>query len=192
MSRLDDELRLAFKREEPSADFTARLLARIAAAEKPQPTLWQRLREFFSPTVMRWAIATAALLLAAAVALIQYQNRSRTDAGVLAGSSVNHQPFASAAKIEKLQDLKDSGKPNAVQENVRPTILPVTRHLAKHRVQPRVHHEPEQSRIPEGEIALENHHKSKGEIAKEQLYKALAITTDLLQEAKDIALTGGK
>ena len=49
--------------------------------------------------------------------------------------------------------------------------------------------------MPDGEIAhgnQDNHHKSQGEIAKEQLYKALAITSELLHEAKDIALTGGR
>ena len=41
MSRLDDELRNAFRREPPPADFTERLLARVAQQPAPQPRWWQ-------------------------------------------------------------------------------------------------------------------------------------------------------
>ena len=43
MSRLDDELRNAFKRQQPPADFTARVLERVARQPEPRPSLWQRL-----------------------------------------------------------------------------------------------------------------------------------------------------
>src|SRR5262249_55208410 len=136
--------------EEPSADFTARVLARIAEAEKPKPTLWQRIREFFSPTVMRWAVATAALLLIAAVALTQYQSRFRSTEGTIARSVEND---SSSEALAKLKASNEGGKLNVTPDSIRPPIQQVYHHIAKHRVQPRVHHEPEQSRMPEGEIA---------------------------------------
>ena len=66
MNRLDDELKIAFRRREPSLDFTARVLARIDEESVPQPqmTLWQRLAAAFHMPPLGWAaLATAALLL---------------------------------------------------------------------------------------------------------------------------------
>ena len=66
MSRLDDQLRDAFKREQPSADFAARVLARAAALPVPRPSWWRRLAALVEPPKLRWVAigATAALLLA--------------------------------------------------------------------------------------------------------------------------------
>ena len=54
MNRFDDELKRAFSREEPSPDFTDRVMARVAELqkrEKPkEKTGWlRRLAEFFQP-----------------------------------------------------------------------------------------------------------------------------------------------
>ncbi|HKE03463.1 MAG TPA: DUF2275 domain-containing protein, partial [Blastocatellia bacterium] len=64
MSRFDEELELALRREEPSPDFTDRVMARIAELqrqEKPrEKTDWLRkVVEFFQPPQMRWAMAGA-------------------------------------------------------------------------------------------------------------------------------------
>ena len=65
MNRFDDELRRAFSREEPSPDFTDRVMARIAEArkrEKPkEKSDWlKRLVGFFQPPQMKWTkLATA-------------------------------------------------------------------------------------------------------------------------------------
>src|SRR6185503_18947275 len=66
MSRLDDELRNAFKRQQPPADFTARVLERVARQPEPRPSLWQRLAALVEPPKMRWVAigVTAALLIA--------------------------------------------------------------------------------------------------------------------------------
>jgi len=194
MSRLDDELRIAFKRQEPSADFAARVLARIAEAKEPQPapTFWQRLRDFFSPTVMRWAVATAALLLIAAVAFVLVQNRSSNIESAIASSVDNQQTFVSSEALAGVNKSNEGIKPTPKPEVSQPITNRGSQVVAKHRPQRRLHHEPVQSPMPNVEIAHDNHHKSQGEIAKEQLYKALAITSELLHEAKDIALTGGR
>jgi hypothetical protein len=78
MSHFDDELRRALSREEPSPDFTGRVMARVAELrkrEKPREKKdWlRRLAEFFRPPQMsrtgwtKWAMAgaTAVLLLIA-------------------------------------------------------------------------------------------------------------------------------
>jgi hypothetical protein len=60
MSRLDDELKIALRRDEPPEGFAARVLERIAAmpdAAVPQKvgkSWWQRLAETLGPFGMNW------------------------------------------------------------------------------------------------------------------------------------------
>ena len=68
MKNFDEELKLAFRREEPSPDFTDQVMARIAelqSQEKPrEKTDWlKRLVEFFQPPQMKWAMAGAMAVL---------------------------------------------------------------------------------------------------------------------------------
>jgi len=61
MNHFDDELRRALRREEPSSDFTDRVMARLAdlqKREKPKEKAdWlRRLTEFFQPPQMKWMI----------------------------------------------------------------------------------------------------------------------------------------
>jgi hypothetical protein len=68
MSRFDEELKLALRREEPSPDFTGRVMARVAELqkrEKPgEEAGWlRRLAEFFQPPRMKWATAGAMAIL---------------------------------------------------------------------------------------------------------------------------------
>ena len=73
MSRLDDELKIAFRRQEPSPDFTARLIERINSSPAPRPDFRQRLAAWFSMPRFRWAAAgaTAVILIAIGAALYQ-------------------------------------------------------------------------------------------------------------------------
>ena len=94
MSKFDfeDELKLALRREEPSPDFTNRVMARIQAMEqspvrnqqkqeKQQETLreennWrQRFADLFRPPTIKWAMAgaMAAVLIAAIFGLARYR-----------------------------------------------------------------------------------------------------------------------
>jgi hypothetical protein len=68
MNRFDEELKLALRREEPSPDFTDRVMARVAELqkrEKPgEDAGWlRRLAEFFQPAQMKWAMAGAMAIL---------------------------------------------------------------------------------------------------------------------------------
>jgi hypothetical protein len=63
MNRFDDELKNALRREEPSPDFTDRVMARVAELKREkqgEKTGWmRRLAEFFQPPQMKWAMAGA-------------------------------------------------------------------------------------------------------------------------------------
>ncbi len=98
MSKFDDELKLALRREEPSPDFTNRLMARIAqlpAAETPSARQeksretgrlgdrgtgrrgdwWQRLIAVFQVPKLGWAMtgAMAVILFAGIFGALQYR-----------------------------------------------------------------------------------------------------------------------
>jgi hypothetical protein len=85
MSRLDDELRAALGRAEPPPDFTARVLARVAAEQAAATTLarpgvtrprwWQALADLFRPLAWRPALAgaLAAVIVAAGLGAGEYR-----------------------------------------------------------------------------------------------------------------------
>ncbi len=87
MNRFDDELKLALRRQEPSADFADRVMARIAelSAESKQEksrekASWlQRLAEFFQPPQMKWAMAgaMAIALIVAGAGVHRYRENDR-------------------------------------------------------------------------------------------------------------------
>jgi hypothetical protein len=87
---LDDELRSALQRRQPSPDFTARVLARVAAGSaRPAVRPWP------SRPVTRWVAALAASLLLTAGALeYRHHQGERAKAQVMlavriAGSKLN-------------------------------------------------------------------------------------------------------
>jgi hypothetical protein len=58
MSRLEDELRNALRREDPGPQFTRKVLARVAA-EPPRRAWWRALASCFHAPRLRWAAAGA-------------------------------------------------------------------------------------------------------------------------------------
>ncbi len=90
MNKFDDELRMALRREEPSPDFTDRVMVRIARLpaneigarqgnkqekQRENNHWWRKLSELFRPPKMKWAMAgaMAVLLVVAAIGLKQYR-----------------------------------------------------------------------------------------------------------------------
>lgn len=100
MSKFDDELRSALRHEEPSPDFTNRVMMRIAQLPKPETinqaeigqakirqakirqeklreenNWWQKLSGFFRPPQAKWAMAgaLAVALVFVAIGLNQYR-----------------------------------------------------------------------------------------------------------------------
>jgi len=107
MSKFDDELRLALRREEPSPDFTSRVMMRIAQLPKPETinqakigqakigqaeirqakirqeklreenNWWQKLSEIFRPPQAKWAMVGAMAVVLVFVAIGLNQYRQR-------------------------------------------------------------------------------------------------------------------
>jgi hypothetical protein len=121
MNRFDEELKLALRREEPSPDFTDRVMARVAELQKREKQReevgWLRkLVEFFQPPQMKWATAGAmAVLLVIAgfgVHLRRESERKRL-AEIAEGERAKEQVML-AMRIA-------SAKLNAAQKKVRET-----------------------------------------------------------------------
>jgi hypothetical protein len=121
MNRFDEELKLALRREEPSPDFTDRVMARVAELQKREKRRegvgWLRkLVEFFQPPQMKWATAGAmAVLLVIAgfgVHLRRESERKRL-AEIAEGERAKEQVML-AMRIA-------SAKLNAAQKKVRET-----------------------------------------------------------------------
>jgi hypothetical protein len=76
MSRLDDELRNALRREDPGEDFTKRVLERAAAL--PAKRNWrERLPAVFGPAGNRWAAGALAASLLIGVGGVEYRRQQR-------------------------------------------------------------------------------------------------------------------
>jgi hypothetical protein len=116
MSRLDDELKSIFRREEPSPDFADRVLARIAlqeAAPQPAKSSWwrplldltQSLRWAPQRAQMRWALAGAlAILLAGTAGFYRYREVQRERAeGEMARAQVMYALQIASAKLNVAQ-----------------------------------------------------------------------------------------
>jgi hypothetical protein len=75
MSSLEDRLRDALRREDPGPEFTARLLARAAAAPALMPDWWRRLAAPFRPAKIRWAAAGVLACLLVVAGAVEYRQR---------------------------------------------------------------------------------------------------------------------
>ena len=85
---LEKALRETLQREEPAADFTERLLARIAAeervmvalqSEEVRETRWRQFLKLFQMPTLRWAAAgaLACLLMFSVVGVQRYREQQR-------------------------------------------------------------------------------------------------------------------
>jgi negative regulator of sigma E activity len=102
MSRLDDELKIAFKRKEPSADFAARVLERINQTPAPKKNWWQTIVALFEPPRIRWVAIGVAASLLIAIGVAQYraldENRAEAQPGL---AQANTEPEASSVDAKK-------------------------------------------------------------------------------------------
>ena len=119
---LEKALREALQREEPSPDFTGRVMARLA--EQPQIervvqrgealSWWQRLTGFFQVSQLRWATvgALACLLLVAGLGVHRYREQQRQLALERAEGERAKEPVLLALRIT-------SAKLNVAQQKVK-------------------------------------------------------------------------
>ena len=172
MSRLDYELRKAFRRETPSADFAERVLKAAAAAPPPRRKWWDELLSLLAtPKVRLVAMGVAVSLLV-----------------VL---------WATQSNRVQVPDKKDSR--TVVEKQVIPAPAPdnftaAPKEVAKSGTEKDVvpQHSPHRSIKPKGQASERRPEvaKSEGEIAKEQLMLALHIAGASLYEAQRMVKAG--
>lgn len=136
MNRFDDELKIALRREEPSPDFTSRVMARIAQEQEKEGqsekakrrkddwTLnWlQKLGSIFALPQMKWAMtgAIAALLIVGVIGVNRYrQHQSELQRQAAIAAEAEGQ----RAKEQVMFAMRiASAKLNVAQKKVRDTI----------------------------------------------------------------------
>jgi hypothetical protein len=194
MSRLDDELKLMFQREEPSSDFAERVLVRIQVKAQPKESFWQRLLGFFQPNAMRWAVAATAILLIAIIGFIQYQRLHKSTTETANDKQVQPTAPSIATGVPKpeenpnKEDIRKPGNkkiPGGIEQ--KGTIAVKQRKFNQSHSQ-RLKFKKES--IIKNQELVATQPKSEGEIAKEQLLKALSIASATVNEAKKLAFGG--
>lgn len=171
--RLDDELRKAFKREQPSADFTMRLLERVAQERAPRESFARKLKKLallLEPPKLRWLAigVTASLLLA--IGLMQYTRVKTVSVDEnLKVAAKAHAPIASDKEATQAQ-TPDSAEPPAINT---PSPRP------KNSFSSSTSHRLTQARRQE-----ERELRAEGEAAKETLMLALSIASSTLNDAQ--------
>lgn len=83
MSRLDDALREAFRRQDPGPEFTARVLAAAAVAQ-PKASWWRTFASGFRPAKFRWATAAALACLLMIGVSLEYRRQQEDRQGRMA------------------------------------------------------------------------------------------------------------
>ena len=169
--RLDEELRNAFRREQPSSDFTMRVLERVSLEPPPRVRWWQRLAMLLEPPRLRWVAigVTASLLLA--IGSVEY---SRLQQGVV------HDSGTVAKSGPSQGDTKELAKPGSDAISQNPTIVtPKIPQNTKHASALATNHRPVSTRLEQ-----KRELRAEGEAAKEKLMLALAIASSALSDAQ--------
>lgn len=170
MSRLDDELKVAFRREDPSQDFLARVLEQVNRAPAPQPRLWQRFADLFQAQKFRWVAlgATAALVVAISAAGYLRIHQTAIEESSNAGAVVATAPGPEAG----------SGQSNAEIEKA-PSVPPVQQPATF--VGKRNSARPTRKAVAFRNVARPS---PEAEAAKERVLFALQIASNTLNDAQ--------
>ena len=173
MSRLDDELRNAFSRQQPPADFTARVLERVARQPAPRVSWWRRLAMLLEPPKLRWVAigVTASLMLAIGAA--QY-------------SRIRQVAVNDNGKIAKaVQSEEKSVSPGG--DNTQPDVtspIPKSPLGVKGAGTSSTKHRLALARLRKEKELKERELRAEGEAAKEKLMLALSIASAALNDAQ--------
>ena len=170
MSRLDDELRKALRREQPPDDFTARLLNRVARQPEARARWWQRLALLLDPPKLRWVAigVTASLLLAIGAA----QYRRLKQPAVNDNGTVATDVSAPNAKTAEPPTVTKEGK--AVEQNAS-TSNAISKPSITRGSRPA--HRRGNQRLELARTREERALRTEGEAAKETLMLALSIAS---------------
>lgn len=173
MSRLDDELKMAFRREQPPVDFTDRVLEQIVRQPKPRRRWWQTLATFLEPPRLKWVAigATAALLVAIGAAQYSQLHPPVIDDSdkVAGGTNVG---------VAGPRDTGAVKTPEPVRETPAPKLEPTPQRNIDRRVVAVSNRRPQNTR-PENRVG-----NPEAEAAKEKVMLALYITSTALNDAQ--------
>jgi hypothetical protein len=75
MSYLEDDLKAALRREEPPADFTERVLARLN--QPPEPTWRERISVLMRPPRLQWVALSVIVSVLIPLAGVQYHKQKQ-------------------------------------------------------------------------------------------------------------------
>ncbi|HSE98769.1 MAG TPA: hypothetical protein VLD57_10945 [Blastocatellia bacterium] len=173
MSRLDDELRLAYRRREPPPDFLDRVMSEVAAPPVAKRNWRQIVLSLFQPPRIRWVAIGFATAMAVMIGSLQYQNVQQSD-GSKETAVVTDAPPAPVAP-PALPD-REPDKHGVVIDPV-DSVAP-----DRIKKQPR---KVNRLRRPPVDNASQLAQKE-GEAAKERLMLALHIASQTLNEAQKI------
>jgi len=104
MNKLDEELKIALRREEPSADFAHRVLAQVRGLPPPKRGWRQSLLTLLRPPKVIWLAAgvAACLLVAIGVRGLRAYEPSTVEGPKIVASDANRQPEgASPVEVPK-------------------------------------------------------------------------------------------
>lgn len=117
MNPLDKELKNALRRQEPSADFTRRVMAGLQAAPERKQSWAESIRSLFRLPALRWA-ATAALFAALVIGGVAYRHHQQTVArGEMARAKVMLALHITSAKLNiAFREVRRADEPEKVPD----------------------------------------------------------------------------
>ncbi len=169
MRHLDDELRKAFGREEPSPDFVDRVMQRVTAQSptaQAKPGWRRRFFLMFEPPLIRWAAIGAAALLLIVIGVIGYQKSRQTDDR----QATRQQEKTPAPEQQEQQPINPPEKVAPPDKDARPRL---------------VNRKPK-ARVNQDRLIAAREERREGLEAKRKLLLALQVTSFTLNEAQRI------
>lgn len=182
MSRLDDELKIALRREAPSSDFVGRVMQQIAAQPRRRQSLWERLAAMFQPPRIRWVAIGVTASLIVAIGLLQLGKSQKPVDEQTVIEAVSKPPLPATDAVAGGQ-ASEAGGNNQVGNN---QVV-----LQEHKKAAKVKRIPKQRRpaagtetVPRNEMNLAADRE--GEAAKEKVMMALRIASVTLNETQKV------
>lgn len=168
MSRLDDELRFAFRRQEPPPDLVDRVMAEIARQPVVRPDWRELFLSFFHQPRVKWVALGFATALLIVIGSLQYQNVQQS---------------AGTEQMATVPAPLPADKPEVTDP---PVVPPPVASPAPPERRPRRLHRQAVSVPRLARDAKTERERREGEAAKERLMLALHIASQTLNEAQKI------
>lgn len=188
MSRLDDELKIAFKRKQPSIDLAARVLERINEAPAPKRSWRQALAALFGTPHLRWVAIGVAASLLVATGIVEYRRLQPTPVEERAAPIAQSDPAPEASDTDTKKDQSAgaadiAAAPNIVYKNEqRRTVTPSHSRIYKRDTAARAASSHAALARPPREQPV----SAEAEAAKERVLFALQVVGDTLSDAQRV------